>query len=284
VVNIVPAHRDVSESLVTHPGVDKVSFTGSTAAGRRIAALCGQDLRRVTLELGGKSAAIVLDDADLESAVEVLKTAFLNSGQACNAKTRILVSREREEELVSRLAAKAEALVLGDPFDRATEIGPLVSSRQRERVEGYIASGREAGARLVTGGGRPAKQNRGWFIEPTVFAGVDPDARIAQEEIFGPVVAVMTYDDERHAVEIANNSKYGLSGSIFSSDPERAVAMASRIRTGTVEINGLPAGPEAPMGGFKQSGIGREYGPEAIDGYVETQSIGIPVSLADSLS
>jgi aldehyde dehydrogenase (NAD+) len=284
VVNIVPADRDVSESLVTHPGVDKVSFTGSTAAGRRIAALCGQDLRRVTLELGGKSAAIVLDDADLDSAVEVLKTAFLNSGQACNAKTRILVSRDREEELVGRLAAKAEAMVLGDPFDPATEIGPLVSSRQRERVEGYLAVGREQGAHLVAGGGRPAEQERGWFIEPTVFAGVDPEARIAQEEIFGPVVSVITYDDERQAVDIANNSVYGLSGSIFSSDPERAVAMASRIRTGTVEINGYPAGPEAPMGGFKQSGIGREFGPEAIDSYVETQSIGIPPSLADSLS
>lgn len=284
VVNIVSADRDVSESLVTHPGVDKVSFTGSTSAGRRVAALCGQDLRRVTLELGGKSAGIVLDDADLEGAVDVLATAFLNGGQACNAKTRVLVSRKRQEELISRLAAKADAMVVGDPFDPATEIGPLVSSRQRERVEGYIAVGRQEGARLVTGGGRPAEQQYGWFVQPTVFADVDPDARIAQEEIFGPVVSVITYDDEGQAVDIANNSIYGLSGSIFSSDLERAMAMAARIRTGTVEINGNAAGPEAPMGGFKLSGIGREYGPEAIDAYVETQSIGIPASLAESLS
>ncbi|QIX53865.1 aldehyde dehydrogenase [Rhodococcus sp. DMU1] len=281
VVNVVPADREASESLVTHAGVDKITFTGSTAAGQRIGALCGQDLRRVSLELGGKSAAIILDDADLDTVMDAVKRgSFTNAGQACNAKTRILVSRDRQEEFANRFGAAADAIVLGDPMDRATEMGPLVTSRQRERVEGYIAQGHQEGARLVAGGRRPDTQQRGWFVEPTVFADVDPDARIAQDEIFGPVVAIIPYDDERQAVEIANNSAFGLSGSIFTSDPERALKIATRIRTGTVEINGCPPGNDAPMGGFKRSGIGRELGVEGIDSYVEYQSIGLPESLA----
>jgi aldehyde dehydrogenase (NAD+) len=285
VVNIVPADREVSEYLVSHPSVDKVAFTGSTAAGRRVAALCGRDLRRVTLELGGKSAAVILDDADLDAAVESLRLGALrNTGQVCSNKTRIIVSRRQEAELLERLSAMVASMPVGDPRDPATEIGPLVSSRQRERVEGYIEAGRAQGATAVVGGGRPSGLDRGWFVEPTVFAGVDPRMRIAQEEIFGPVLAVLAYDDEEHAVALANDSDYGLNGAVFSSDPEHGLAIAGRIRTGTVELNGSPAGFHAPMGGVKGSGIGREAGPEGFDAYVELKAVGLPPGLADSLA
>jgi acyl-CoA reductase-like NAD-dependent aldehyde dehydrogenase len=284
VVNIVPAERDVSEYLVTHPGIDKVTFTGSTAAGRRIAALCGQDLRRVTLELGGKSASIILDDADMGLAVESVEGASLrNAGQACSAKTRLVVSRRREVELLDRLVALVESLAVGDPFDPATKIGPLVTSRQRDIVEGFIESGRAEGASVAIGGKRP-DLDKGWYVEPTVFSQVKPDMRIAQEEIFGPVLSVITYEDEEDAVAIANNSMYGLSGSIFTSDLERGLRLAQRIRTGTVELNGSPAGYEAPMGGFKNSGIGREFAVEGVDGFVEYQSVGLPGSMVGSLA
>jgi acyl-CoA reductase-like NAD-dependent aldehyde dehydrogenase len=280
VVNIVPAHREVSEHLVTHAGVDKVSFTGSTAAGRRIAALCGGDLRRVTLELGGKSAAVILDDADLEMTVRSLRAASLpNSGQICSAKTRIVVSCGQQDELLERLSEMMASMPVGDPGNAETEIGPMVSSRQRERVEGYIQAGRQAGAKVVLGGGRPAGLGQGWYVEPTLFADVDPAMTIAQEEIFGPVLAVTAYDKDEEAIAIANNSRYGLNGAVFSSDPERALRVASRIRTGTVEINGQPAGMQSPAGGFKESGIGREGGPEGFDAYVETRSISLPAEL-----
>jgi acyl-CoA reductase-like NAD-dependent aldehyde dehydrogenase len=283
VVNIVPAGRDVSEYLVTHPDVDKVTFTGSTIAGQRIAALCGQDLRRVTLELGGKSASIILDDADMEMAVGAVEGASLrNAGQACSAKTRLVVSRRRKEELLERLVDLVKSLPVGDPFDPATKIGPLVTERQRGIVEGFIESGRAQGARVVAGG-TPSQFERGWFVEPTVFADVEPGMRIAQEEIFGPVLSVITYENEDEAVAIANNSAYGLSGSIFTGDLEHGLVLAKRMRTGTVELNGSPAGYEAPMGGFKHSGIGREFAVEAIDGYVEYQSVGVPESFVNSL-
>jgi acyl-CoA reductase-like NAD-dependent aldehyde dehydrogenase len=285
VVNVVPAEREVSEHLVTHAGVDKVAFTGSTDAGRRIASLCGRDLRRVTLELGGKSAAVILDDADLEAAVESLRLgSFRNSGQVCTLKTRLLVSHRRERELLDRLVELVASMPVGDPNDPDTEIGPMVSARHRQRVEGYIEIGRTEGAKAVVGGGRPAVLDRGWFVEPTVFSGVEPGMRIAQEEIFGPVLTVLAYDDEDEAVAIANNSSYGLSGSVFTSDVEHGLAVASQIRTGTVELNGSPAGWHAPFGGFKNSGIGREGGPEGFDSYVETRAIGLPRDLADELA
>jgi aldehyde dehydrogenase (NAD+) len=280
-INIVPADRAVSEYLVTHPGVDKVAFTGSTAAGRRIAALCGQDLRRVTLELGGKSAAVILDDADLETTVERLRMGSLrNSGQVCSLKTRLVVSTRRERELLDRLVALLESMPVGDPHDPATQIGPMAAARQRTVVENYIKIGLEQGAKIVVGGGRPPGLDRGWFVEPTIFSDVEPDMRIAQEEIFGPVLAVLTYEDEDEAIAIANNSPYGLNGSIFTSDLERGLELARRIHTGTVELNGNPAGYHAPMGGFKSSGIGRESGPEGLDAYVELKAIGLPREFA----
>jgi acyl-CoA reductase-like NAD-dependent aldehyde dehydrogenase len=284
VVNIVPADRDVSEYLVTHPGVDKVTFTGSTAAGRRIASLCGQDIRRVTLELGGKSAAIILDDADLDTTVETLRYGSLrNSGQVCSNKTRVLVSKTRERELLERLAALAASMPVGDPMDPSTQVGPLVSARQMHRVEGYIESGRIEGARIVAGGGRPRDLKQGWFVEPTIFSNVSPEMKIAREEIFGPVVTVLTYESEDQAIELANDSEYGLSGSVFSGDPEHALSVARRMRTGVVELNGSTVGYNAPLGGFKNSGIGRESGPDGLDAYVELKSIGLPLSLAQSM-
>ncbi|AHH17494.1 putative aldehyde dehydrogenase [Nocardia nova SH22a] len=281
VVNIVPAHREPSEYLVTHPGVDMVSFTGSTGAGRRIGSLCGGLVRRVALELGGKSAAVVLDDADLESTVSALRTgAFRNTGQVCSSKTRVVVSRRRAAEFADALRDATEGMPVGDPSDPRTEFGPLVSSRQREAVEGYIRSGRAEGATVVLGGGRPHGLDTGWFVEPTIFAGVRPDMRIAQEEIFGPVLSILEYDTEDEAIEIANDSSYGLNGAIFTADPQHAVALAERIRTGTVEINGNPVGLAAPVGGVKDSGVGRELGPEGFDEFIEFKSIGLPRDLA----
>ena len=261
-----------------------MSFTGSTAAGRRIAAICGNDLRRVTLELGRKSAAVILPDADLDAVVEHVRTLSLrNTGQVCSNKTRVVVPRSLENELSERLADMMTALPVGDPADPETQIGPLVSKRQRDRVEGYIRTGVDEGAKLVTGGGRPVGLDRGWFVEPTLFTSVDPTMTIAREEIFGPVVAMLTYTTESEAVTIANDSEYGLSGSVFSQDPMRALAIAQQIRTGTVEINGAPVGWKAPVGGFKNSGIGREAGPEGLEAYVEVKSYGLPDALADQL-
>ncbi|HRY23631.1 MAG TPA: aldehyde dehydrogenase [Geminicoccaceae bacterium] len=284
VFNVVPADREVSEYLVLHEGVDKVSFTGSSAAGRRLGGICGERLRHLTLELGGKSAGIVLDDADLPSVMQAIRaTSLRNSGQVCSNKTRIVVSRRRRDELLDALSAMMATMPVGDPNDPATEIGPMVSHRQRERVEGYIARGREE-SRLVLGGGRPAGLNRGWFVEPTIFADVDRNAVIAQEEIFGPVLAVQTYEDEDDAVAIANDSTYGLNGAVHSADPERALRLARRIETGTVEINGAGVGFHSPIGGVKMSGIGREAGPEGFDAYVDIKSIGLPAGLADKFA
>ncbi|HEX3678625.1 MAG TPA: aldehyde dehydrogenase [Galbitalea sp.] len=284
VVNVVPADRAVSEYLVSHPGVAKVTFTGSSATGRRIAEVCGKELRRLTLELGGKSAAIILDDADLDAAVSSLRLgSFRNNGQVCSLKTRLVVPSDLESEFLDRLCALLDSMPIGDPRDQTTEIGPLVSTRQRDRVENYIDSGVSEGARLVRGGGRPVGLDRGWFVEPTVFADVDPGATIAQEEIFGPVAAVIPYKTEEEAIAIANNSRYGLNGSVFTTDIERGLRVAGRIQTGTVELNGNPAGFHAPMGGVKSSGLGREFGPEGLDPFVELKSIGLPKDIADSL-
>ena len=282
VVNIVPAGREVSEYLISHSGVNKVTFTGSSAAGRRIAEICGKDLRRVTLELGGKSAAIVLDDANLEEVAEALRIgSFRNNGQICTLKTRLVVPAKLQSGLVDCLGAMLDTMPIGDPGDETTQIGPLVTQRQRGIVEGYIESGRAEGAKLVRGGGRP-DFGHGWFVEPTVFTDVDPDATIAQREIFGPVVSVIPYESEDEAVAIANNSTYGLNGSVFTGDPLRGLQLARRMETGSVELNGKPAGFLAPMGGVKYSGLGREFGREGLDPFIEFKSIGISEEIARS--
>ncbi len=275
VVNIVAAGREVGEHLVAHPGVDKVAFTGSTAAGRRIAAVCGEQLKRVSLELGGKSAAIVLDDADLSAAMEGLKfTALMNSGQACVAQTRILASRANYDAVVDALASAVGQMQVGDPADPATEIGPMVARRQQERVEKYIALGQEEGARVVLGGtGMPAGLDHGWYVRPTVFADVDNRMRIAQEEIFGPVLSVIPYDDVDDAVRIANESDYGLAGTVWTGDREAGLDVARRVRTGTYGVNTYTMDFAAPFGGYKASGIGREFGPEGLSAYTEVKSI-----------
>ncbi len=277
VLNIVAAGREVGEHLVTHPGVDKIAFTGSTEAGRAIAALCGRLLRRCTLELGGKSAAVICDDADVETTIAgLLPASTMNNGQACVAQTRLLVPNSRKAEFTDAIAAAVGALVVGDPADPATQVGPLTSARQRERVEGYIAAGRDQGATVAVGGGRPAGFDRGWYVEPTVFADVDNGMRIAQEEIFGPVLAVIGYDDVDDAVAIANDSEYGLSGSVWSADVERATAIANRMQTGTVSVNGFMIEFCAPFGGFKNSGLGRELGPEGLAHYLEYKTVMYP--------
>ncbi|MCW2786675.1 MAG: Betaine-aldehyde dehydrogenase [Marmoricola sp.] len=281
VLNIVPAGREVGAYLVEHPGVDKVSFTGSTGAGRAIAETCGRLLRPVTLELGGKSAAIVLDDADLVSNIEKFFAAtLLNNGQICWLGTRVLAPASRYAEVLDTITGLASSLVVGDPADRGTQIGPVVSQRQRERIEGYIAKGSSDGARLTTGGGRPASRDRGWFLEPTVFGDVDQNHTIAQEEIFGPVLSVISYTDEAQAVQIANNSDYGLGGSVWTEDPERGVAFARNVQTGTIGINGYMNDPTAPFGGIKSSGIGREFGPEGLAAFQQFKTVYLDAEVA----
>ncbi len=277
VVNIVAAGREAGEHLVTHPDIDKISFTGSTAAGRRIASLCGDRLRRVTLELGGKSAAIILDDADVAATVAGLVPAgMMNNGQACVAQTRILASRNMYDEVVDAMVEAVRALKVGDPMAAETEIGPLVAERQRDRVMGYLEHGQAEGAKVAIGGGRPAGLDKGWYVEPTVFVNVDNKMKIAQEEIFGPVVAVIPYDDVEDAIAIANDSEYGLSGSVWSADAGQALDIARRVRTGTLSINGFILDFNCPFGGFKASGLGRELGAEGLGAYLEYKTISFP--------
>ena len=274
VLSVVPGNATAGAYLVTHPGIDKVAFTGSTAAGRMIGEACGRLIRPVTLELGGKSAAIVLDDADIGATIEGLRAqSFVNNGQTCYLSSRILAPRSRYDEIVDALAALAPSMSVGNPLDEETEIGPLVSSRQRQRVLGYIESGRSSGARLVAGGSVPKDQPRGWFVEPTVFADVSNSDPIAQEEIFGPVVTVIPYDTDADAVDIANASQYGLAGTVWSTDGERATDVARAVQTGTIGVNNYLLDMRAPFGGVKASGLGRELGPEGLDEYLVVKSI-----------
>jgi aldehyde dehydrogenase (NAD+) len=276
VLNVVAADREVSEELVRHPLVDKISFTGSTRAGRRIAALCGERLKRCSLELGGKSAAILLPGADLDTVIPALAPSTMaNNGQTCINQTRVLAPLEAYGTVVEALRETIGAFEVGDPGDPAVDVGPLVSEAQRARVEGYIARGCDEGARLVLGGGRGG-HDRGYFVEPTIFADADNTMTIAREEIFGPVVTVIPYEDEDDAVTIANDSDYGLSGSVWGPDAEHAKDVARRIRSGSVAINQHTLDLGGPFGGFKQSGLGREYGLEGIQEYVELQSIPYP--------
>ena len=276
-VNVLVADVQESERLVTHPGVDKVSFTGSTPVGKRIAEICGRDIRRVTLELGGKSAAIMLDDVDVDKAVPGIigcSVAMLQ-GEICTAQARILAPHSRYEEIVDALAAGIAALPVGDPADPATVVGPMITRAHRERVESYIKLGVEEGATLKVGGGRPAHLERGWYVEPTLFADVRNDMRIAREEIFGPVVVAIPHDGVDDAVAIANDSPFGLSGTVWTEDADAALAVARRVRTGTFALNAYTVDPGTPFGGYKQSGIGREMAREGLDAFVEYKSIAV---------
>jgi len=274
VLNVVPGDAAAGARLVSHPDVDKIAFTGSTAAGRAIGAECGRLIRPVTLELGGKSAAIILDDADVSATVNGLRSAsFVNNGQTCHLSSRILVPESRYAEFVDAIAALADDLTVGDPLAEDTEIGPLVSSRQRERVLEYIQLGIDSGAKLVAGGGIPKDQPRGWFVSPTVFADVDNASRIAQEEIFGPVLTITPYRDDAEAVRIANDSEFGLAGTVWSPDIDRATDIARAIDTGTIGVNEYQLDLQAPFGGVKASGLGRELGPEGLEAYFRIKSI-----------
>jgi aldehyde dehydrogenase (NAD+) len=274
VLNIVTAERDVSELLVRDLRVDKIAFTGSTVTGRRIGAICGERIARFNLELGGKSAAVILDDADIGAAADALASAECAiSGQICSSLTRVVVSRDRHDAMVEALAAAFSQKVVGDPYDPVTQIGPLAAERQRDRVEHYIAKGVEEGAQLVTGGGRPKHLDRGWYVEPTVFAHVDNGSTIAQEEIFGPVLSVIPATDEKDAVRIANDTIYGLNASVFTPDPDRARQIAGRLRSGTVGHNAFRTDFGISFGGFKQSGIGREGGLEGLQLYLESKTV-----------
>jgi betaine-aldehyde dehydrogenase len=274
VFNLVSGYGPVvGEAIAAHPGVAMVSFTGSTRAGKRVAVVAAQTVKRVALELGGKSANVILDDADLERAVtDGLAKCYLNSGQTCSALTRMLVPRAQLPEVERIAATVAAKYETGDPEDAATVLGPLVSSTQLERVRSYIRRGLDDGASLIVGGPDPVAE-RGYFVRPTVFSGVTPDMTIAREEIFGPVLAIIPYDDEEDAVRIANDTDYGLAGGVWSGDPDRALQVARRIQAGQVEVNGGAFNPGAPFGGYKQSGVGREAGTFGLEEFLETKAI-----------
>jgi aldehyde dehydrogenase (NAD+) len=279
VFNLVPGGRELGAYLVGHPYVDKVGFTGSTRAGRSIGEACGRLLRPVTLELGGKSAAIVLDDADLDGHVQDLFAAtMLNNGQTCFLGTRVLAPQSRYDEVLDLVTDMARSAVVGDALDEATTIGPLSSSRHRSTVEGYIEKGKAEGARITTGGQRPRDRERGWFLEPTIFGEVDNTHTIAREEIFGPVLTVIPYRDVDDAVSIANHSEHGLGGTVWTRDIERGLDVARRIETGTIGVNTYLPDPVAPFGGIKGSGLGRELGPEGLANYQELKTMYVPGS------
>lgn len=274
VLNIVVGDRDAGAMLVSHPLVDKIAFTGSTAAGRAIGAECGRLIRRHTLELGGKSAAIFLDDGNVETFLAGLDGAsFLNNGQTCTTQSRVLVARSRYEEVIEAAASHAKSYVIGNPLDPSVTLGPMATSAHLDRVLGYIDIGRNSNARLVAGGGRPSDKGNGWFVEPTVFADVDNSDRLAREEVFGPVIALIPFETDADAVRIANDSNYGLAGSVWSADEDRAFDIARRVRTGTIGLNYYQLDLGAPFGGYKDSGIGRELGPEGLNAYLEYKSI-----------
>ncbi len=274
VINVVTADRAASESLVRHPDVDKIAFTGSTAAGRRIASICGERIARYTLELGGKSAAVVLDDYAPELVADALVgPTCLMSGQVCSGLSRVIVTRGRHDALVDALSAKFQAVKVGDPFDPEIGLGPIAMRRQRDRIESLIETGEREGARLATGGRRPSHLNRGFFIEPTVFGNVDNSATIAKEEIFGPVLSVIPADSEEHAITLANDTIFGLNNSVFTHDPNRAYHVARQLRSGTVGHNAFRTDFGIAFGGFKQSGIGREGNVEGLYPYLEAKAV-----------
>ncbi|KHK97830.1 aldehyde dehydrogenase [Microbacterium mangrovi] len=274
VLNVVNGHRVVSDQLVRDPRVDKIAFTGSSAVGRQIAAACGERLARYTLELGGKSAAVVLDDYDLAAAAAAISQQECSiNGQVCMSLTRVIVSRHRHDELVDALASTFGSVRVGDPFDPETQIGPLALAKQQNSVLGYIEKGVAEGARLVAGGHRPAHLDRGFFVEPTVFANVDNRSTIAQEELFGPVLSVIPADNEEHAIELANDTVYGLNNAVFTNDVDRAYQVARRLRSGTVGHNGFKTDTRMGFGGFKQSGVGREGGAQGVFPYLESKTV-----------
>jgi acyl-CoA reductase-like NAD-dependent aldehyde dehydrogenase len=275
VLNIV--HGDgptVGEAIAAHRDVDLVSFTGSVRAGRRVSSVAAETIKKVTLELGGKSACVILDDAPIEKAVPSgVNNAMMNSGQTCSAWTRMVVPRARLNEVIDLATATIDRLTLGDPLDPKAKLGPLVSATQRERVERYIDRGKQEGARLVAGGIRPPQFARGHYVAPTIFADVESRMAIAQEEIFGPVLAILPYDTEEQAIAIANDTIYGLAGGVWSADPERAMRIARRLRTGQVDVNGGRFNLLAPFGGYKRSGVGREFGTYGLDEYLQIKAI-----------
>ena len=278
VINVVTSSDHlVGEELTLSPSVDMISFTGSTAVGKRIMEKGAPTLKRVFLELGGKSAMIVCDDADFASTVPMASMVCVHAGQGCAMQSRLLLPRSRYDEGIELVAAGMAGVPYGDPQSDAVMMGPVVSARQRDRVLGYIEKGQEEGAKLVFGGGRPSHLPKGWFVEPTLFVDVDNTMTIAQEEIFGPVLCVIPYEDDDDAVRIANDSKYGLSGGVVSASEERATAIARRIRTGSIGVNGgLWYGADSPYGGYKDSGVGRQCGPEGFEQYLETKAIAWP--------
>ncbi|EGD55410.1 aldehyde dehydrogenase [Gordonia neofelifaecis] len=277
VISIVPGGVETGQALVEHPGVDKITFTGSTAAGRAIAARCGDQLKRCSLELGGKSAAIVLDDADIAASAPMLVfSGILNSGQACVAQTRVLVPRSKHDEVVDAMVAVASTFTPGLPDDPETKVGPIINDRQHEKVTGYIAKGKAEGATAVLEVPAP-EIGTGNFVGPTIFTGVTNDMTIAREEIFGPVISVIAYDDLDEAIAIANDSDYGLAGSVWTADVDKGVEVAKQIRTGTMGINWYAIDPSSPFGGYKKSGIGRENGREGLESYLEHKAILMPM-------
>jgi aldehyde dehydrogenase (NAD+) len=274
VFNVIPAGRETGDYLIRHAGIDKISFTGSSAAGRHIAAAAAERLARTSFELGGKSAAIILEDADVAKVLSSLVPFSMPiTGQVCFALTRVLVPESRRKELLDAYVGAIKNLKVGDPMDAATQMGPLAMQRQLTRVQGYIAKGKQEGAKLALGGGRPKGLDRGWFVEPTVFTDVQQSMTIAREEIFGPVVSFISYKDVDDAVQKANDTIYGLHGAVYTPDPERGFEIARRVRSGSVTVNGLIVDPTMPFGGFKQSGTGREGGIEGLDPYFELKTI-----------